>query len=640
MPQIDMPEGTYLSVAGQIHPDTGGQTRALLLRNRLLARYTDVEPLLLSFDDTPHYPRIREVLREQGQLVGSMRLLNAFEWYRDDVVDDLTPTGDALPVIEGLDQEDVPHPDGSVYLTRHVTRYGADPVILDYRRPDGSVYLRVPAGGSATVSRLTKVYLVNSKGEPVGAWPSQRGWRKEWILRLLEPDRRAFLICDSRFAIADLIGVRDPRLHVVHVVHNMHLRSPYHVNSPLSPSYQPLFDGMQDLDGLVTLTERQGQDIAERFGATDNLYVASHPVDTPDQPDPRPARDPMRFVVLARLERQKRLEDCIRAFALVLKEEPDARLDIYGNGSLRERLTTEIEKLGVGRAVRLRGHDRDAKNQLWSANGMLVTSRFEGYSLAILEARSRGCPVVTYDVKYGPREQITDGEDGFLVRSGDLRGLADGVLRLIREPDLAARMSAAALDNSSRQQGHLKLLEDWRGVLEQVIDRRRRRTRLTSVELDVSRLGFRRRGRLPDRYARGALRRLGGRRSTSAGFRAAPPVEFAGRLTVSGGSETSTLADALLTLDAVDRATGARVPLPLTVQRSGKVFRLSSSFVLREVFDALEGAGTEAAEVTLRLRLIWHNSHWETMLARPRRLAPGYELSYAGDGELSLLRGQ
>jgi poly(glycerol-phosphate) alpha-glucosyltransferase len=646
MSEIEMPDGQYLSISGRIHPGSGGQTRALLLRNRLLAQHTNVDPILLSLDTTPDYPRIRQTLREQGHLVGDSQLLNLFEWYRDNDIDASPPSGHTLPVVEeGYTTVDVPHPDGTTYQTNYLTRFGGEVAMIDYRRPDGSVYLRVPAGGSGTVSRLTKVYLVNSKGEPVGRWDSQRGMRKDWILRLLEPDRRAFLICDSRYAIADILPLHDPRLHMMHVVHNIHMHSPFLVNSPITSSYKALLNGIEHLDGLVTLTDRQRQDIADRFGATDNMYVVGHPVDDPTEPDPLPERDPKRFVVLARLEHQKRLEDAIRAFALVVKKEPDARLDIYGDGNLHTFLTDEIEKLGVQKQVTLRGYDQRAADQLWRCAGTLLTSRFEGYSLAILEGRTRGCAVVTYDIKYGPREQITDGVDGFLVPSGDVAGMAEAILKLIRDPALAERMGATARAEA-RRHNQLQLLEDWKGVLEQVIAKRRHRTTIESVTLDVTRLGYRRNHRLPDQIVRGRLHRLGGLRAASAGFRTAPTVEFTGKLKVTGSSELSTLDEATVRLDAVEPRTGRSVALPLHSVRSGPTFRLTSAFDPAEVFagfggdaDASATASAGADTLTLRLRLVWRNAAWETTLTRPERSAPNYELSYSGDGRLTLLKG-
>jgi poly(glycerol-phosphate) alpha-glucosyltransferase len=632
MSVIALPDGLYLSVAGRVIPNSGGQTRALLLRNRLFAQHTNVRPVVLSFDDTPHYPSIRETLLEQGQLLESMRLLNAYEWHRDNSIDELPPTGDVLPEITDLIPVDVPHPDGSVYQTHYVRRFSGDLVVQDYRRADGSVYLRVPAVAASAASPFSKVYLVNSKGEPVGRWTTQREWRKYWITSLLEPDRPAFLFCDSRYAIADILPMSDPRLHIIHVLHNMHVASPYHVNSRLIRSYAHLMNSLRHLDALVTLTRRQRDDVAERFGALANMDVVPHPVNLPSAPDPLPPREAKRFVVLARLERQKGLEDAIEAFALVLAQEPDAKLDIYGVGGQQERLLKDIERLGVQDSVTLRGHDRNAAETLWTATGMLVTSRFEGYSLAILEARSQGCPVVTYDIKYGPREQIDSGVDGFLVAPGDVRGLADGVLALIRDPELAARMGITAREKT-KEQNYQRFLHDWRRVLEGVTANRSFRTRITSVDLQVSRLGYRRAGRLPDNMAQGPLRRLGGRRSASAGFKNPPMVQFAGRLKITGKSKSSTMEDVRLTLDAVNQATGESVPLPLSVRRSGSTFRLSSDFQLAQIFEKIDDSNL----VHLRLRAVWHNSAWETRLGRPSRLAPSYELSYAGDGTLSIL---
>jgi poly(glycerol-phosphate) alpha-glucosyltransferase len=633
VPEILMPEGMYLSVSGRIHPGSGGQTRALLLRNRLFAQHSDVKPLLLALDDAPTYAKIRQTLCEQGELVEGMQLLNLFEWYRDHDINDLPIVADALPEAAGLEQVPIAHPDGTLYQTQHVKRHGGELVMLDYHRTDGSVYLRTPAGKPGASSAVTKVYLVNSKGEPVGRWSNQRGWRRKWIRTLLEPDRKAFLFCDSRYAIDDILPLEDRRLHIIHIIHNIHVRNPFLWSSPLNPTYEPLFDSIRHVDALVTLTSRQGADIADRMGATDNMFVVANPVETPPAPDPRPARAAKHFVMIARLELQKRIDDAIRAFALVLTQEPAATLEIFGDGTLHDSLSEEIRSLGIGDSVRLAGHDPRARVALWQATAMLMTSRFEGYPLATLESLSQGCPVISYDIKYGPREQLTHGVDGYLVEPGDLQGMADHMLELIRDPQLAARLSQGALEKAKHHEP-LALLHDWHQVIEEVIERKPRRTTIESVDFEVTRLGYRRSHRLPDQYAKGPLlQRFHGRRSGSAGFRNGPVVEFAGRLKLVGKSKASTPKDAVFTLEAVNEAAGTILPLPLRVRRTGSTFRLSASFDATRAF-----AITEADALQLRLRLVWHNSSWQTLLARPARLAPNYELSYAKDGELTLQR--
>jgi poly(glycerol-phosphate) alpha-glucosyltransferase len=636
MSEITLPDGQYFALSGRIHPRSGGQTRALLMRNRLFAEWSGIEPTLLSFDETPEYPEIRKTLRTQGQLIDGTRLLNIYEWYRDNSVDQLEPTGESLPVAEGLDALDIPHPDGGLYQTKYKHRHLGDVVFVDYRRADGSVYLRAPTGNATATSVATKVILVNSKGQPVRSWPNRVAWRRYWITSLIEPKQRAFLICDSRFALAGLLPIEDERLHVLHLIHNIHLAEPYDWSSAVNRQYLPVFKSIPYLDGLVTLTDRQREDVADRFGATENMYVVPNPVESPPLPDPLPGRDGKRFAMVGRLEQQKRMEDAIRAFALVLKEEPEAKLDIYGDGRLEIFLNNEIETLGIQDSVALRGHDPNARDALWTATALLLTSRFEGYPLATLESMSHGCPVISYDIKYGPKEQISDGVDGFLIEPGDLQGMADRIVQLIRNPELAAKLSDAALDKA-RHHDHGSFLDNWRKVLEAVIAKRPYRTELTSARLTVSRLGYLRSQRLPDRFGKTRfLKRLAGRRSSSAGFRAAPRMEFVGRLKVQGQSERGSLDDVKLTLTAIGEKSGSTVTLPLQVKRSGQRFDLSSHFDPAHLFDA---ATSDTRALRLRLRLVWHNSSWETILARPRRLAPNYELSYADDGRLTLQRG-
>ena len=205
-----------------------------------------------------------------------------------------------------------------------------------------------------------------------------------------------------------------------------------------------------DVDAFVTLTARQRDEIAARRGRTSNMHVVANPVTIPPAPDPPPARDPLRATVLARLSPQKQLVHAVAAWERVVAAVPGARLDIYGEGPERELVESAIAERGLGEAVAMRGFDPGARDALWTSSALLLTSVFEGYPLSTLEAMARGCPVVSYDVRYGPREQITDGVDGFVVPDGDVAALAARVVELLRSPELVARMSAAARDDRPR----------------------------------------------------------------------------------------------------------------------------------------------------------------------------------------------
>ena len=623
-----MPEGRYFSLSGAIRAGTGGQTRALLMRSRLLTQKAGVEPTILTSDPAPVYPEVRAALEQQGQLVPGMQLLNLYEWCRNHDGFDGEPIADHLPKLDGFVTQDEVHPDGTVYMTKYLSERSGmlHETVNDYRRPDGSVFLRAPVGKVADSTPATPYIMVNRQGVPTHSWERKGGLHRLWLRTLAGDAERVFVISDSRYALAHIAPMDDERFHVLHLMHNTHTVGERRWNSKLSGDYGPLLSGIHKIDGLVTLTHRQREDVIARYGATNNLFVVPNPVDLPELPENPPPRERARFAVVSRLERQKRLDQAIDAFALVLEQEPDARLDIYGDGNLRTPLQQQIDDLGIGHAVVLRGHDVHARDTLLTATGFLMTSGFEGYPLASLESMSRGCPVVSYDIKYGPREQITDGVDGYLTEFGDQQTFADRLVTMIRDPALVEKMSAAALEKAQRHD-YRAFLRDWRTVLEGAVANKPDRVVLDRVELHVRRLGRVRAGRLPRRFVRP--------RARPAAFRSPPEVEFDASLQLHGSGRPETLASVAVTLDAVCDATGGVANIPLIVHHDGRHIAVRCRFDVETVFAQLD---PKDRDVRLRLRVVWSNASWERTLARPRHQRAPIELNYTRNDTLLISR--
>ena len=377
------------------------------------------------------------------------------------------------------------------------------------------------------------------------------------------------------------------------------------------------------MDAMVNLTERQRDDIAARRGRTTNMFVVPNPIDVPEPPAAPPARDPRLVVTMARLETQKRLTHAIAAFQRVVEAMPDARLEIYGEGSERARLESEIERRGLGGSVALRGFDPAARDVLWRASAFLLTSEYEGYPLATLESMSHRCPVVAYDVRYGPREQITDGVDGFVVPEGDVARFAERVVELLRSPELVTRMGEAGRATAASY-GPAEFAARWAAVLHSAISLKPTRTRLDSVELELTRLRV-----VPARPLARLLRRGGD-------FAPGPVdpgsvLELAGVLRVEGRTRRAKSESAELSLAAIRVESGEVTPLPLAVEHTGGAFALSARVPLADVL------GDRPGGVRLRLRLTWQNSAWETELARPASDGQA-ALSFGAGGVLELTR--
>jgi len=588
MPETGLPEGRYLSCAFRVSLDAGGQTRALLMRNRILAR-AGVRPDIVVLGAAPDHAARRDELLERGLLVDGVGLLNIYDHFRAHGWGDRKPTGHELADLSAYRISEEADADGAPWrITYRVP--GERYATYDYLRPDGSPYLRIQAFGLASGSRgRGPIFLIDEQGQVVGRFRAAAQWFRRWIRALARANERAFVFVDSRYVVPHVLPIKARRVHMIYVMHNLHVGRPYRWDSDVSLAYRRVLARIVHMDAMVTLTERQRDDIAERRGRTSNMFVVPNPVDLPAEPAERPPRDPRRVTIMARLEPQKRLQDAIAAFERVVAAVPDARLDIYGEGSRREALQAEIDRRQLGGHVTLRGFNPEARDALWTSSTFLLTSSFEGYPLSTLESMSRGCPVVSYDVKYGPREQIVDGVDGFLVPWGDVEALADRVVELLRSPELVAGMSAAARE-AARRKGPDGFLANWAGVLEQVVAQRPDRTLIEDVALETTRL----------RTVRGGRR-----------------LQFTGVLRVQGTSRRAQLDSARVELAAVDPDSGTVNRLPLKVKLVEGELRLATPA-------GLGGGPAVPAGARLRLRLVWQNSAWETELTPgPSRASSG-----------------
>ena len=91
----------------------------------------------------------------------------------------------------------------------------------------------------------------------------------------------------------------------------------------------------------------------------------------------------------------------------------------------------------------------DPRSVLEKAGIFVVTSRYEGFGIALVEAMSLGTPCVSFDCPFGPREIIENGRSGILVKNGDVDELAGAILGLIGNPKRREELGIAAIRRSA-----------------------------------------------------------------------------------------------------------------------------------------------------------------------------------------------
>jgi glycosyltransferase involved in cell wall biosynthesis len=132
----------------------------------------------------------------------------------------------------------------------------------------------------------------------------------------------------------------------------------------------------------------------------------------------------------------------------------DVRFVVVGDGELRGRL----EERAADLPVLFTGQRDDVPELLASFDVFAFPARFEGLCLAVIEAQAAGVPVVATPVG-GIRETVVDGETGLLVPVGDPGALAGAILRLLQEPELAARLASEARRRVRERYSEARMVE-------------------------------------------------------------------------------------------------------------------------------------------------------------------------------------
>jgi len=155
-------------------------------------------------------------------------------------------------------------------------------------------------------------------------------------------------------------------------------------------------------------------------------------------------------IAIGRYDYQKGFDRLIKAWRLVYDRFPDWKLKIIGDGELRNELETLVVNSHLDDVVELKKKTSDILSEYLESSLLVMSSRYEGLPMVLLEAMSVGLPMVSFDCKCGPRDVMMNGENGFLVPEGNIPALAEKITQLIEDPNLRKKMGRRAKINSER----------------------------------------------------------------------------------------------------------------------------------------------------------------------------------------------
>jgi glycosyltransferase involved in cell wall biosynthesis len=198
---------------------------------------------------------------------------------------------------------------------------------------------------------------------------------------------------------------------------------------------------------VVAVSESTAQDLVARGFDRGQIRIIENGVDVQYY---RPEPDQSRFeaptiLYLGRLQRYKRVDLIVKAFAEVARKNGAARLVLAGTGTATSELRDLVARLNLSDRVDMPGFvsEEEKIRLLRRAWVHVLTSPKEGWGIANLEAAACGTPTVASDSP-GLRDSVRHGETGFLVTHGDVAALAGRIQTILCEPGLRESLGRAA----------------------------------------------------------------------------------------------------------------------------------------------------------------------------------------------------
>ena len=178
-----------------------------------------------------------------------------------------------------------------------------------------------------------------------------------------------------------------------------------------------------------------------------------------------------KVIMVGRYNDAKGYDYLIPAWEIVYQRHPDWILDVYGSGELRDQVIEWIREKHLEESIILHDPVDNIMEKYMDSSICVLSSRYEGFSLVILEAMSCGVPVVSFDCPHGPRNIIKNGEDGLLTDYLNYHALADGICKLIENEGFRKQLGAKARKNVLRFSQD-SIMEQWENLFHKLVNDR------------------------------------------------------------------------------------------------------------------------------------------------------------------------
>ena len=222
--------------------------------------------------------------------------------------------------------------------------------------------------------------------------------------------------------------------------------------------------GAKTADQIVTLTLKDQQLYEETYHIKNCVHIYN-PVDDCLMGNVNYSVDSKKIISVGRLCYQKNFEATIEVAKKILFKYKNWSWDIYGDGEDYEKLSEKIKAAGLDGRLLLKGRVDDLYDRYSDYAFLVMTSRFEGFPMTLLESTAKALPSIAFDVLTGPNEIIKDGITGYLICFDDIDTMADKISFLIENRKVREEMSVACL-KKRYEYDRTRIISQWENLID------------------------------------------------------------------------------------------------------------------------------------------------------------------------------
>ena len=308
--------------------------------------------------------------------------------------------------------------------------------------------------------KITDLTIKNTKKDFISKFINKIKMRKK-LKKHLEKNKYDIILCMA--ALSNILVAQVRKGIDAKVIGTEHVPSVGH--SLKTTIKSSIF--YKNLDALVVLTQEDYDKNAKYFKNVSIIYNS-----IPDTFKYENYNvESKKILAAGRLTEGKGFDILIKCTREAFEKYPDWNLEILGEGEKKKELGSLIEKYNLSKNITIKNFIDNMEEVMKEYSFFVMTSKYEGFGLVLVEAQATGLPVISFDCKSGPKEIINNNIDGVLVNAENENAMSSAIVRLIEDKEFRKKLSKNAVINSERFRNE-KIGNEWKELFEKMIKKK------------------------------------------------------------------------------------------------------------------------------------------------------------------------